>query len=209
MDDITWFVEGTSVEEVARGLERCAEESLVWAQGNAVRFETAKTEAILLSRRRSHGLAKRDRGVVVDGVTVPFATAATRWLRVWLDSALTLRESRRRSMNRARAAEALVRRLVSRHGLPPASARNLQNAIVSGTMLYAAELTWDGSKEMEGEVQGTLNRMGRASLAVRQTPSALLRQRAASPRPGPFWTSVRLALLCASWLARRTGEVRR
>ena len=95
---------------------------------------------------------------------MPFATEATRWSGVWLDSALTLRESRRRSMNRARAAEAQTRRLVSRRGLPPASARNLQNAIVSGTMLYAADLTWDGSKKMEGEVQRTLNRMGRPSL---------------------------------------------
>ena len=82
MDDVTWFVEGASVEEVASGLERCAEESLVWARGNAVRFETVKTEAILLSRRRSHGRAKRKSGVVVDGTRVPFASGAARWLGV-------------------------------------------------------------------------------------------------------------------------------
>ena len=28
VDDVAWFYEGTNVEEVAQGLERCAEESL-------------------------------------------------------------------------------------------------------------------------------------------------------------------------------------
>ena len=221
VDDVTWFVEGTIVEEVARGLKRCAEErevarslkrcaeeSLAWAQGNAVRFETAKTEAILLSRRRSHGRAKRERGVVVDKVTVPFATTAT-WLGVWLDSALTLRESRRRSTNRARAAEASIRRMVSKHGLPSASARNLQNAIVSGTMLYAAAyIGWvqEGGREGPEDTNGWAGpRWG----SGRPPPSALSRQRVTSPRPEPFWTFGRLASLYASRLTQRTGEARR
>ena len=118
---------------------------------------------------RNHGRAKRERAVRVDGRSVPFASEATRWLGVWLDSALTLRESRRRSMNRARAAEASIRRLVTKFRVPPALARNLQQAIVSGTMLYALELTWNGSRKVEMETQMALNRMWRASLGVRQT----------------------------------------
>ena len=85
-----------------------------------------------------------------------------------MDSALTFRESWRRSTGRARAKEAALRRLVTKHSLPPASARNLQQAIVSGTMLYAPELIWDGSR-MERDTQLVLNCMGRASLGVRQT----------------------------------------
>ena len=77
---------------------------------------------------------------MVDGIRVPFAPGVTRWLGVWLDSALTLRESRRRVMGRARAAEASIRQLVARHGQPPASACGLWSAIVSGTVLCAAEL---------------------------------------------------------------------
>ena len=38
-----------------------------------------------------------------------------------------------------------------------------------GMLLYRAELTWDGSKKMEKEVQLLTNRMGRTSLGVRQT----------------------------------------
>ena len=92
-----------------------------------------------------------------------------------MGSALTFRESWGRSTDRARAKEAALRRLVTKHGLPPASARNLQQAIVSGTMLYASELTWDGSKRMERNTQLVLNRMGRASLGVRQiTPLGII-----------------------------------
>ena len=36
-------------------------------------------------------------------------------------------------------------------------------------MLYASELTWNGSNKMERDTQLALNRMGRASLGVRQT----------------------------------------
>lgn len=111
----------------------------------------------------------------VGGSEVPFTSEATRWLGVWLDSALTQRESRRRSFNRAGAAEASIRRLVTKYGLPPGPARNLQQAIVSGTMLYASELTWNGSKKLEGETQKALSRMGRSSLGVRRiTPLGIV-----------------------------------
>lgn len=90
---------------------------------------------------------------------------------MWLDSALTLRESRWRSINLARQAEARVRRLTIRHGVPPSSARNLQMAIIQGTMLYASELTWRGQRGMEGEHQAAINRMRRATLgAFKTTP---------------------------------------
>ena len=52
MDDVTWFVEGSSIQEVREQLEWCAEESLRWAEDNAVQFEVSKTEAVLLSRKR-------------------------------------------------------------------------------------------------------------------------------------------------------------
>lgn len=108
-----------------------------------------------------------------------------------LDSALHLRESRRRSMNRARAAEASIRRLVTKFGVPPSSARNLQQAIVQGTMLYPSELTWNGSK-MEGEIQTAINWMGRAFLGVRRTtPSASSQRRAVSLRPELCLTTAR------------------
>ena len=169
VDDVTWFVEGSSIAEIRERLEWCAEESLRWARDNAVQFEVSKTEAILLSRKRGAVQVAAAEPVRVGSQEVPFSSEATRWLGVWMDSALTLRTSRRKALNRARAKEAAIRRLVARNGLSPAAARNLQQAIISGTMLYAQQLSWDGSKKTERETQVVLNRMGRASLGVRQT----------------------------------------
>ena len=76
---------------------------------------------------------------------VRFARGATRWLGVWLDP----ERNQRRCVNRARQAEAGIRRLTPRCRVPPASARTLQMAIIQGTMC-AAELIWRGQRGMLG-----------------------------------------------------------
>ena len=66
-----------------------------------------------------------------------FACEATRWLGIWLDASLSLKENRRRRIGNTRQAEAKLRQIVGQYGIPSASARNLHAAIVQGTMLYA------------------------------------------------------------------------
>ena len=106
---------------------------------------------------------------------VRYAQGATRWLGIWLDAALTLRENRRRRIGKARQAKARIKRLVSQYGVPPGSARTLSMSLVQGTMMYAAELTWNGQKEVEGEYQRAINRMARSmSGAFRSTPTGIL-----------------------------------
>ena len=101
-----------------------------------MRLETSKTEAIFFSRR---GARRRcDSAVRVVDQTVRFAPEATRWLGIWLDSSLTLVGNRRRRISKTLQAEARLRRIVAKYSVPPAATRNLQSAIVQGTMLYAA-----------------------------------------------------------------------
>ena len=96
VDDVTWIVEGTSIDGVAGKLERCATASLQWADNNAVRFEASKTEAVLFSKRRKHRRCKSD--IRVGAHRVRFSPEATRWqwLGIWLDSTLSLAEHLRR-----------------------------------------------------------------------------------------------------------------
>ena len=174
VDDVTWVVEGTDVDDVVSKLERCAQASLEWADNNAVRFEESKTEAILFSNRRKHRQCRREIRV---GSThrVRFAGEATRWLGIWLDASLNLEENRRRRIGKTRQAEAKLRRIVNQYGVPPASARNLQAAIVQGTMLYASELTWNGQDKVEKPYQLAINRMARATLEAHQsTPRGII-----------------------------------
>ena len=65
--------------------------------------------------------------------------------------------------------------MVTRHGVPPLSARHLQEAIVGSTMMYGAEVTWRGQKSMGKAFQIGINRMTRATLGVLpSTPVAFL-----------------------------------
>ena len=122
VDDVTWFAEGRNAQEIRDKLEICAMRSIEWGQANAVRFEETKTEAVLLSKKRG---IRREPGVRVGGNVAPFAGKATRWLGVWLDASLNLRESKRRVLNRARRMDSAVQKMVGKYGVPPASARNL------------------------------------------------------------------------------------
>ena len=166
VDDVTWFITGPNVKTIREGLEACARESIRWGEKNAVRFEDSKTEALLLSKKRG---IRREGGIQIRERIVPFARKATRWLGVWLDHSLSLRASRKRVLNRAKRADAAVQKMVGKYGVPPASARNLQQALIHGTLLYAAELSWKGTKKEERDVQVLSNKMGRASLGVRRT----------------------------------------
>ena len=53
-----------------------------------------------------------------------------------------------------------AQRMVGKYGVPPALARNLQLALIHGTLLYGAELSWTGTKKEERELQVLMNRMG-------------------------------------------------
>ena len=72
-------------------------------------------------------------------------------------------------LGKTRQAEAKLRQIVNQYGVPPALARNLQAAIVQGTMLYASELTWNGRSEVEDQYQLAIGRMARSTLGVHQT----------------------------------------
>ena len=59
--------------------------------------------------------------------------------------------NQRRRIGKARQAEARLGRIASQYGAPPGSARTLPMPLVQGTMLYGAELTWNGQRGVEGE----------------------------------------------------------
>ena len=101
VDDVTWVVEGTDVDDIFEKLERCAAASLEGAGDNAVRFEESKTEAFLFSKRRRH---KQCRWEIRVGAShrVRVNLESTQWLGICLDASLNLAENRRRRMGKTR-----------------------------------------------------------------------------------------------------------
>ena len=183
-DDVTWLVEGRDVGEVVAKLERCATASLRWADNNAVRFETSKTEATFFSGRKKHHRCQAP--IRVGDQTVRFAPEATRWLGIWLDSELRLVENHHRRTAKARQAEARLRQVVSKYGVPPVSYHDLQMTIVQGTMFYTAELTWNGKENVADEYQKAISRMGCATLGAYQSTPLGIVTTESGPTPAPM-----------------------
>jgi len=131
VDDVAWTSEGATEDAIGESLEQAATAAQEWAVANAVTFDTEKTEAILFSRRRKRSTpATPPRGILVDGRTVQFNKQATRWLGVWLDSQLTLKDHHDVRMKIARNAQNRLRRLAGQVGLSPENCRKVQAACV-------------------------------------------------------------------------------
>ena len=97
----------------------------------------------------------------------PFNKHATRWLGVWIDSKMTLKEHHSVRMKSARKVMGRLRRLTGKMGLRPDACRKALVACVQATDLYRAELWWDdrkvaGVKNRCDELQKLENQLGRA-----------------------------------------------
>ena len=161
-----------------------------------------------MSRNRRHWKEKTTEGVRIGENTIKYNRGATRWLGIWIDSRLSFREHADRNARKARKAEARLTSLMRRNGVPPLSARHLQEAIVGSTLMYGTEVTWRGQRFTQDSIQKAINRMSRASLGVLPTtPVAFLESVGGSMPAGP-----RLQLRQASYAARvmssETEEIR-
>jgi len=54
VDDLGWVAIGSDVNHVVSILERCAAKSIEWASRRGLQFDTAETEAALVTHRRVH-----------------------------------------------------------------------------------------------------------------------------------------------------------
>jgi len=107
-----------------------------------VAFDHAKTEAMFLSKRRR----KPTESVRVGEHDVPFNQHATRWLGVWIDSKMTLKEHHSARVKKAQREMHCIRRLTGQMGLCPDACKWALVACVQASALYGAELWWDDRK---------------------------------------------------------------
>jgi hypothetical protein len=108
---------------------------------------------------------------VAPGVIKSFNRHATRWLGIWLDSHLTLKEHHNQMMPKAYHAEARVRSLLGKFGLSPEIVRKIQFAAVQAVALYRAELWWDETKTIgrTTDLQKLVNRQSCSITGVLRT----------------------------------------
>ena len=116
---------------MAEELGKAAAVAIGWSEENAVTFDRAKTEAMFLSKRRK----KPTETVPVGDDQIPFNKQATRWLGVWIDSKMTLKEHHSARMKSAQKAMGRIRRLTGQAGLCPGACRKALVACVQATAL--------------------------------------------------------------------------
>jgi hypothetical protein len=165
VDDIAWWTSAKDTAGVQRQLAEAAAYALEWAHNNAVTFDTEKTEAIWLSRKRK--IWQTNHSVQVGSAMVNFNKSATKWLGVWIDSALSFRQHQHAMLKNARNAQARLRRLAGKMGLVPDSVRRTQVACVQVVALYGSELWWKGeavygSIGKAADLQKLVNQQARA-----------------------------------------------
>jgi len=163
VDDISWWVEGKNDEEVAAKLSEAAKAAAGWAARNGIAFDQGKTEAALFHKKRSASKAT----VAVGDRKVRFNKEATRWLGVWLDSQLTLKDHHAIWMKSGRKAMTRLRRLTGQMGLSPANCRKVMTACVQSVAMFGAELWWKGDL-----AEGTIGRAKELQLLVNQEARA-------------------------------------
>ena len=103
--------------------------------------------------------------VKVGNKDVPFNKEATRWLGIWLDSQLSLKEHHAGRMKKGKQAMARIRRLTGQMGLSPSNCRKVLTACVQSVTLYGSELWWKISRQSKGraeEIQKLVNQEARA-----------------------------------------------
>jgi len=91
------------------------------------------------------------RKIQVGNHRVAYNKEATRWLGVYLDSSLTLKEHHRTRMRKARQAEGRLRRLTGQFGLAPEHCRRIQVACVQASALFDSELWWTNGRGVKGQ----------------------------------------------------------
>ena len=192
VDDIGWWAEGKNAEEVANKLSLVAAAAIEWAGKNGVAFDHGKTEAAIFWRKKRKG-TQTEAKVRVGDKEVSFNRAATRWLGVWLDSQLTLKEHHATRFKSGQNAMNRLKWLTGQMGLSPVNCRRVMSACVQSVAMFGAELWWK-----EGNIRG---------MTGRAEELQLLTNREARATTGAFRMTNLGALLMESGLRPATNQL--
>jgi len=112
--------------------------------------------------------------VMVGANDVSFNKEATRWLGIWLDAQLSLKEYHATRMKEGRKAMTRLQRLTGQMGLSPANCRKVMTACVQSTTIFGAELWWKGdyttgTQGRAEEIQWLVNQEARATTGCFRT----------------------------------------
>jgi len=120
-------------------------------------------EGILFRKKKGAPIAT----ISVGTSDIPFNSEATRWLGVWLDSQLTLKEHHAVRLKEGKKAMEWLHRLTGQMGLSPGNCCKVMTVCIQSVAMFRSELWWKGDR-MDGtigraeELQKEVNKQARA-----------------------------------------------
>jgi hypothetical protein len=151
VDNLGWLATGSDVNQVVTTIERCTAKSMEWASSQGLQFDTAKTDAVLFTRRPGHKkclLPKLTVKIKIRDRIIQFTNQVTCWLGIRIVAHLMFQEHHNRCMKKARAAEARLRTHTKTYGVVLDRVRAVQLACIQAAAQYGSELWW-GVKEVD------------------------------------------------------------
>ena len=106
-DDVAWVVKRNRIRDLVPLMEKCASAANHWARRNNVEFDLAKTEALIFSPQKD-GQDREAASIRIGNERIGFNMNATRWLGVWIDSKINLREHHNICKKKAKRVEARI-----------------------------------------------------------------------------------------------------
>ena len=161
-DDIAFLAPGKTVKDIQDALTNAGELAVKWGLINNVTFDINKTEAILFTKKSKIRRNIEQYNIQVQNYVIKFNKEATRWLGIWLDTGLSLKEHYQIRFQKAQQTENKLRAISSTFGLASGLVRRVQIAAIQSVALYGAELWWRGQKDAINKLQKLINRQSRA-----------------------------------------------
>ena len=118
-----------------------------WGLINNVTFDINKTEAILFTKKSKIRRNIEQYNIQIQNYVIKFNKEATRWLGIWLDTGLSLKEHYQIRFQKAQQIENKLRAISGTFGLASGLVRRVQIAAIQSVALYGAELWWKGQKD--------------------------------------------------------------
>jgi Reverse transcriptase (RNA-dependent DNA polymerase)/Endonuclease-reverse transcriptase len=161
-DDIAFLAPGKTVKDIQDALTNAGEQAIAWGLLNNVKFDIEKTEAVLFTKKRKIRQNLLNYNIKIQSHNIKFNKEATRWLGIWLDAGLSLKEHRQIRLQKAQKAENRLKAISGTFGLASGLVRRVQIAAVQSIALYGAELWWKGQKDAINKFQKLINKQSRA-----------------------------------------------
>jgi Reverse transcriptase (RNA-dependent DNA polymerase) len=161
-DDIAFLAPGKTVKDIQDALTNAGEQAIAWGLLNNVKFDVEKTEAVLFTKKRKIRQNLINYNIKIQSYNIKFNKEATRWLGIWLDAGLSLKEHRQIRLQKAQRAENRLKAISGTFGLASGLVRRVQIAVVQSVALYGAELWWKGQKDAINKFQKLINKQSRA-----------------------------------------------